>query len=64
MSHYEVKNRKHGQISILNDEEIAKLKSLKLIDKFTVNEIKPMRQVISPLAPEVIEVKKKNPKEK
>lgn len=62
MSHFEVKNKKNGQISILNEEEVAKLKSLKLIDKYTVTEVKPIRQVISPLAPEVIEVK--NPKQK
>jgi len=62
MNHFEVKNKKNGQISILNEEEVAKLKSLKLIDKYTVTEVKPIRQVISPLAPEVIEVK--NPKQK
>ena len=58
MNHFEVKNKKNGQISILNEEEVAKLKSLKLIDKYTVTEVKPIRQVISPLALEVIEVKK------
>jgi len=68
MRHFEVKSKKTGKLSILTEEEVEKLKRLKLADRFRIEEIKPMRQIISPFRAEqpekVVVVKKQGTKTK
>lgn len=52
MRHFEVKSKKTGKLSVLNEEEVEKLKKLKIDDRFKIEEIKPMRQIISPFKTE------------
>lgn len=53
MIYYELKSKKTKMISIVSEEEVKKLKSLKLIDHFKVTEIKPIRQIHSPFKEDV-----------
>jgi len=46
---WEVKSKKTGKIDILNDTELKNLKSIGIDKRFVITEIKPMRQIISPL---------------
>jgi len=46
---WEVKSKKTGKIDILNDVELKNLKSIGIDKRFVITEIKPMRQIISPL---------------
>jgi hypothetical protein len=60
---WEVKSKKTGKIEILNDTELKNLKSLGFEKRFIITEIKPMRQIISPLKePEkkIIKAEKQN----
>lgn len=59
---YEVINKKNGKLYILDEDELANLKRLRIIDRYKITEMKPIRAMISPLQPEV--VKKKPPLKK
>lgn len=51
----EVKSKKTGKISILSDEEYRRLIDLKIDNRFTVEDITPIRSV---LRPEPVKIKK------
>ena len=57
---WELKSKKTGKISILTDKELEDVKKAGIVKRFTLTEIKPMRQVVSPLR----EVKKEVTKAK
>lgn len=57
---WELKSKKTGKISILTDKELEDVKKAGLIKRYTMTEIKPTRQVVSPLR----EVKKEITKAK
>jgi len=46
------------EAQILDDDHMINLKKLKMENRYVITETKPLRQVSSPLASEVIEVKK------
>jgi len=64
MTMYTLKSKRFPdrKAQILDDDHMINLKKLKMEKRYVITETKPLRQVPSPLAPEVIEVK--NPKQK